>query len=222
MGQGEQAVPAGAGVAMQKAWSILLAAVLFWCLVMPFSLAALFIIHDQEIKALQAEVAAFRSLVTPGEGEGEGDERGDAQDLRADALAGMICAECKSCSREERIAVAFTAVNRALRPDRWPGGLVQVLRADKQFAVESTLCQPNLPGEWSAGWRRRHTTILAEIRTTAEEVLSGRVKDPVGATHFHAKWIDGVLWPELMDELPAPENWQHKFFRESGSLVTRR
>ena len=155
-------------------------------------------------------------------------------------LADVVCSECRGCPRAERAAVMHVAVNRAERPGWWGRGLEEVLLAPGQFAAPgSKWCSAQLPAPpkrkdgvvgWSPGMVRRHERMLREIEEDVEGVLAGRIPDPTRATYFHAKWVcrgkgrwtkegkrrlcyaGDTPWPDL-EELAAPEEWQHRFFR---------
>lgn len=139
----------------------------------------------------------------------------------AELLAAVVCAECKGCAPEERIAIAHVALTRARRRD-FPDDLAEVLTAHRQFASPAPRrCSPQLPRAppradgregWSPSIVRRHKRALTAIRGEVEGVLAGTIPDPTnGATHFHAKRL-GHLWPHRK-LVEAPEAWAHIFRR---------
>lgn len=150
------------------------------------------------------------------------DEPHDAPNgTEIDLLSRVVCAECKGCPSQERIAIAHVALNRAARPSWWGHGLTDVLTKPSQFATaHSPLCADELPPRsdgqpWSPGWTMKHAEIMAEIRFEALMALEGEKLDPTkGAVYFHARRL-GEVWSHL-DEVSVPADWRHRFFREHG------
>jgi len=130
-----------------------------------------------------------------------------------DALASVMCAECKRCSPEERAAIGHVAIARATWASSWWGdGLVGVIR--------SSSCDWDLPPRadgraWSPGFVAWHHERLAAIAFEADRLLAGEVDNPTPtATHFHTRAL-GQVWPALV-EVAAPQAWFHRFYFDKG------
>lgn len=140
-------------------------------------------------------------------------------ELELDLLSRVVCAECKGCSSQERVAIAHVAMNRASQPRWWGDGLVDVLTKPSQFATsQSPLCGQSLPArqdgvEWSQGWVEKHRDIMSQIRFESRMVLEGERGDPTGgAVYFHARRL-GNIWDHL-EEVSVPADFRHRFFKE--------
>ena len=138
-----------------------------------------------------------------------------------DALASVMCAECKRCSPEERAAIGHVAIARATWASSWWGdGLVGVIRHPGQFARPSQSCKWELPSRadgraWSPGFVSWHHERLATIAFEADRLLAGEVDNPTPtATHFHTRAL-GQVWPAFV-EVPAPRAWFHRFYFDEG------
>lgn len=136
----------------------------------------------------------------------------------ARVLAGLVCGECKGCSREERRAVIHVPLNRANSPGWWGRDLMEIMTKPKQFAhYDVPMCRWNLPRrsdglEWSPGMVYLHNKILLEIREDVLKALEGRSKDlSGGSTYFHARRL-GNIWNHLQ-EVSVPHHWHHRFFQ---------
>ena len=134
-------------------------------------------------------------------------------------LVRVVCAEALRAPRSERRAVMGVALDRVASPGWWGGDLREVLLAPRQFASPwSPWCGRTLPDRddglpWSPGMMEMHDRLMAEIREDAESALEGRLEAPLpGATYFHAKDL-GELWPWL-EEVPTPDGWWHRFYKE--------
>ena len=143
----------------------------------------------------------------------------------AAVLAGVLCAECKHCSPEERAAIGHVAIGRATWAASWWGdGLVEVLRKRRQFARPSSACRwklrPRADGQpWSRWFVEWHRERLALIHYEAEALLAAEVDNPTPlATHFHAVEL-GEVWPWLV-AVDAPQAWRHRFYCDAA-LVRR-
>jgi len=143
-----------------------------------------------------------------------------------DALASVMCAECKRCTTGERAAVAHVAISRATWAASWWGsGLVEVLRWPGQFAAPAPACRWELPPRadglpWSPGFVAWHRERLAAIHFEADQILAGEVANPTpGATHFHTVAL-GQVWPWLIEIPPprhtAPGAWFHRFYLDKS------
>ena len=134
-------------------------------------------------------------------------------------LSGLVCSECKGCSRGERLAVMHVPLNRAKTPGWWGTGLVDIMTKHRQFAYHNVpMCRWTLPPRedgkaWSPYMVIRHRQTLIEIRNDVVTALDGKTKDPSGgATYFHAKRL-GDIWSHL-EELSVPQHWHHRFFKQ--------
>ncbi len=98
-------------------------------------------------------------------------------------LARMIYGECRqsNCSKEERIGIAYTAINRIYDGKKWDGEtLRQVILCPQQY---SSFNQDDPNREKLMNPNRK---IFATDLKIAQEVLSRRYRDPTdGATYYH-------------------------------------
>jgi len=88
---------------------------------------------------------------------------------------------------EGQIAVAQVTLNRKA-DNRWPDTICGVVYQDKQFSWTHTI-EDHTPKE-EAAWK--------QAQIIARDVMIGNVEDPtVGATHYHASWVNPAWAKEL-------------------------
>lgn len=133
-------------------------------------------------------------------------------------LAEMIFGEARGCSREEKIAVAYTAINRVNDRKRWNGTtLTEVIKKPFQY---SCFNHGNPNKTKLENPERYNTKAWDECLDVAKIVLSKEVNDPTnGATHYFNPRIVKPRWaysPQMERiNLKNPERYAHIFFREN-------
>lgn len=133
-----------------------------------------------------------------------------------DVLSGkLLFGEARNCSKKEKIAVLYTAINRANDNKKWNGETLQeaILKPWQYSCFNKN--DPNKkklenPGKYDAkAWQ--------ECLTTAKEVLDGKYTDPTnGATHYHIKnimpkWANS----EKMEKRKLSFPTKHLFYEEN-------
>lgn len=99
-------------------------------------------------------------------------------------LARMLFGEARNCSREEKIAVAYTAINRANDGKKWNGSTVkEAILVPKQYSCFNEN-DPNRKKIMNPEKYDKRSFI--ECLDVATRVLEGAYPDPTkGATHYH-------------------------------------
>ena len=127
-------------------------------------------------------------------------------------LARMIFGEMAGYSKEEKIAVAYTAINRK-KIKTWMGKtLNEVILKELQYSCFNKddfnrykVMNPKKYGE--VEWKKS-----IDI---ARKVLSKKYRDPTnGATHYHHKSMDEYPeWAYKLKKIRTPEKWEHYFYK---------
>jgi hypothetical protein len=127
-------------------------------------------------------------------------------------LARMIYGEARNCSDSEKAAVAYTAVNRANDGKKWNGTtLREAILKPKQYSCFN----PEDPNRASLMDPMKHEPEAFErCLAVARGVLSGDIKDPVGATHYFNPDAANPSWAAKMQKLGKVGNSKHVFYRE--------
>ncbi|MBS3073881.1 cell wall hydrolase [Candidatus Pacearchaeota archaeon] len=134
-------------------------------------------------------------------------------------LARMLFGEARNCSYEERLAVGFTALNRARDGKRWNGEAIREAVLKKwQYSCfnEDDLNRKKLMDPESVDAYNWSVCL-----TAAEDVLDGsRKKINKGQTNYHAKSMKkypGWSKSGRMTKIEFPEHskeFRHVFYRE--------
>ena len=168
---------------------------------------------EQSLRVLAANVSHTRQKKT---------RRYKTENLRNDTddilLARMIFGEARDCADQEKIAVAYTAINRIDDGKRQNGTtLKEVLLAPDQYSCfnrrdknRTKLMDPDKYGKKEF----EHCLLLARV------LMAKKYKDPTnGATHYHAAYAR-PLWslsPSMkkIGRIETPEGKSaHIFYRE--------
>lgn len=127
-------------------------------------------------------------------------------------LARMLYGEARNCSNNERIAIAYTALNRNKDGKKWNGenDLKKVILCPYQYSAfnENDPNRKKLMDPQGKEWD--------ECLDVAQGVLSGKYKNSVeGATHYHTRNIN-PKWTKsnTMVDLPEPKEFKHDFYLE--------
>lgn len=169
--------------------------------------------------AAVALIAVFDKPEIRGNGSGRGNIHPPlvSQADQINCLATMVYGEARSESYTGQVAVAHTAMNRAVKRS-----LCDVVLAPKQYSVfnnnpglraaaMSTLSEPNHKNSIEqAGW--------AKAKLVAHDVYSGKTKDPTNGATFYV--ADKVMkskkyrypkWTKQYEVVAVIEN--HRFFK---------
>jgi|SRR3989344_4213166 len=135
-----------------------------------------------------------------------------SKDSDAVLLARMLYGEARNCSDNEKIAIAWTAVNRANDGKKWNGETVRgAILKPLQYSCFNT-GDPN-----RAKLMNPDGHYFERCLEVAEGVLNGTHKDNTkGAMHYHTIAIN-PKWAESkkMRAKNVPANFKHKFYREN-------
>jgi len=132
-------------------------------------------------------------------------------------LARMILGEADNCSKIEKIAVAYTVLNRIKDSKPWNGGtLKEIILKPYQYSAfnEDRNAKLKNPLAYNA------YEFLTSLKL-AKEILNGKHKDPLGATHYinpnHPDLKGRPLpkWIKKLEPLGRIENSFHVFYREN-------
>jgi len=129
-------------------------------------------------------------------------------------LARMIFGEARNCSDLEKVAVAYTALNRANDGKVWNGTNVKEAVLKKWQYSCFNKDDPNLPKLKNP--EKYDFNSFQKCLEIAGKVLKGEYKDPTnGATHYHTKEIN-PNWKNSPTMIPktTPADFKHNFYRE--------
>ncbi|MBI4154781.1 cell wall hydrolase [Candidatus Woesearchaeota archaeon] len=127
-------------------------------------------------------------------------------------LARMLYGEARGCSKEEKIAIAYTALNRNKDEKKWNGenNLKTVLLKKRQYSCFNEK-DPN-----RTKLMNPDSKIFEECLEVARGVLNKRYKDPTnGATHYHTRNIKPNWDYSKLEERNLEGNFKHKFYKEN-------
>lgn len=141
-------------------------------------------------------------------------EKPFAEDDDRVLLARMLYGEARNCSDEEKVAIAFSAINRVNDGKSWNGRtLREVILCPKQYS-----CFNPDDKNFQKVTHPYRDDILAWNRclNLSYDILNRKYSDPTrGATHYHTsavhpKWAKS----KKMISLGRLGNSRHKFYRE--------
>jgi len=127
-------------------------------------------------------------------------------------FARMLYGEARGCSKEEKIAIAYTALNRNKDSKKWNGenNLKAVLLKKRQYSCFNEN-DPNRAKLMDPS----DIKSFKECLEVARGVLNSRYKDPTnGATHYHTKNIKPKWDYSKLEERNLEGNFKHKFYKE--------
>ena len=153
-----------------------------------------------------------------------------SKDSDAFLLARMLYGEARNCSKEEKIAIAYTALNRIHDGVDWNGKtLRRVLLNPWQYSCFINYSWDNINKTEDKKLKEIKRNInlnrqrlmnpakeeFAECLDAASGVLSGKYSDSTnGATHYHTSEIRPD-WAGKMSNRKMPANFRHLFYREN-------
>jgi len=134
------------------------------------------------------------------------------QDSDKVLLARMLLGEAENCSKQEKIAVAYTAINRVNDNQKWNGEkLKEVILKPYQYSCFNK----NLNNKLKDPLNYNSKEFLGCLEL-AEEILAGEYKDPTeGATHYYnPKLVKEPEWTKKAEKIGKIENSRHVFYKE--------
>ena len=135
-----------------------------------------------------------------------------SQDTDEVILARMIFGEARNCSKEERIAVGYTTINRLKQPRKFGRTLSQVILKPYQYSCFNRN-DPNR--EKLMNPKRYDPQSFEECLEIARGIISGTYKDPTQrATHYFNPRIVRPSWANQMTRIGRINNSKHEFYRE--------
>ena len=137
-------------------------------------------------------------------------------------LARMLLGETEYCSDTEKIAVAYTAINRINDGKKWNGEtLKNVILTPYQYSCFNDGMKEALKEILKNPLKEKSKEFL-ECLGLAREILAGKYKDPTsGATHYlnpnHPDLKGKTLpnWTRVFEEIGRIENGPHIFYKEN-------
>jgi len=137
------------------------------------------------------------------------------QDSEEILLARMLLGEAEGCSKEEKIAVAYTAINRIDDNKKWNGEtLKEVILKPYQYSCFNTNLNNKLKNPLTYNSKE-----FLKCLNLSEEILSNKYKDPTnGATHYynpnHPTMEKEPEWSKNIEKIGSINNSIHVFFKE--------
>jgi spore germination cell wall hydrolase CwlJ-like protein len=136
-----------------------------------------------------------------------------SQDSDEVLLARMLFGEARGCDIEEKIAIAYTAINRAEDGKAWNGEtLREVLLKPYQYSCfnKSDLNRKKLmdPEKYDVrAWQ--------ECLEVAKDILADRYKDPTNrVTHYFKPSVVKPSWADKITRIGRIKGSRHEFYRE--------
>lgn len=125
-------------------------------------------------------------------------------------LARMIFGEAEDCSRIEKIAVAYTAINRAKRNGET---LKKIILKPYQYSCFNPELKSSIFLKDPLKHNRKE--FLASLKL-AKEILAGKYKDPAyGATfYFNPSKVRKPSWTKNLKKIGRVGNSYHVFYKE--------
>jgi N-acetylmuramoyl-L-alanine amidase len=128
-------------------------------------------------------------------------------------LARMLLGEAAGCSQVEKVAIAYTAINRT----KWNNqSLEEVILAPRQYSCFNPGTDSNI---FLKNPLRYDKTEFLECLTLAEDILQGEYKDPTnGATHYYdPKGVKEIpYWAKSLKKIGRLQidknKWTHHIF----------
>lgn len=123
-------------------------------------------------------------------------------------LARLILGEAVGCSKIEKIAVAYTAINRM----KWGNDLKRVILEPYQY---SCFNEGTDSSKFLKNPLKYDADEFMDSLVLSKEILQGKYKDPAkGATHyFNPKKVKTPSWAKSMKKIGKIQNSCHIFYR---------
>lgn len=127
-------------------------------------------------------------------------------------LARMLLGETEDCSKIEKIAVAYTAINRAKDNKRWNGETLReaILKPYQYSCFNKEYNQP------LKNPMRYNQKEFLNCLKLAEEILAGKYKDPTGGAtyYYNPSKIQKPNWAKRLKRIGKIKNSYHVFYKE--------
>ena len=123
-------------------------------------------------------------------------------------LAKMIYGEARNCQKDERIAIAYTAINRANDGKKWNGTDVKsAILCPYQYSCfnKNDINRKKLENPKDKTYD--------ECLSLADKILAKKYQDKLKATHYHTKQIK-PKWASSKDMKKIGSLEKHIFYRE--------
>lgn len=165
-------------------------------------------------------IAGLVALISAGTALGEDDF---AKDNDETLLARMIYGEARGEELEERIAVGYTAVNRANDGVKWNGTDIRsVVLKPKQY---SCFNEDDVNREKLLNPEKDDAKTWEECLDVAEGILNGKYEDPTqGATHYFNPKLCQPSWAKKMEKIGRIKTKlgesKHEFYREKQQKLS--
>lgn len=140
-----------------------------------------------------------------------------SKDSESVLLARMIFGEARGCSYLERVAVGYTAINRAKDGKKWNGETVkEAILKQKQY---SCFNEDDKNREKLIDPEKEDAKSFYECLEVSRRILSGKEKDPTnGATHYFNPNIVLPDWAKKLEKIGKikinDKFSVHEFYRE--------
>jgi len=125
-------------------------------------------------------------------------------------LARMLFGEARNCSRQEKVAVAYTALNRAKDGKKWNGSTIEEAILKKYQYSCFNQSDPNRRKLIHPARYDRKAWI--ECLDVADEVLRKKATR-YEATHYHTKTVCPA-WTRTMRRTGGNKEFKHIFYKE--------
>lgn len=135
-----------------------------------------------------------------------------SQDSEKVLLARMLLGEVEDCSKQEIIAVAYTAINRINDNKKWNGeNLKEVILKPYQYSCFNEAFNKKLKNPLNYNKKE-----FLRCLKLSEEILSGKYKDPTnGATHYYnPSTVKEPFWAKKTEKIGKIKNSRHLFYKE--------
>lgn len=128
-------------------------------------------------------------------------------------MARMLFGEGRNCSDEERIAIGYTAVNRANDGKRWNGETIRdAILKDKQYscfnkgdANRAKLMDP---------MKYEPEAFEKCLESAHEVIVNSRSEMNKGQTHYFNPATVNPKWASKMEKIDLEKDCKHVFYRE--------
>lgn len=133
-------------------------------------------------------------------------------------LGRLIFGEASGCSDYEKIAVAWTAINRAHDGIKWNGETLRgAILAPRQYSTFNSNANTRIKNPMKYDSKN-----FLEDLVLAQEILDGKYSDPThGATHYFNRNTPDLkgkapYWAASLDKVTLDKHTIHEFYKKSA------
>jgi len=143
-----------------------------------------------------------------------------SQDSDKVLLARLLFGEARNCNRNEKIAVAYTVINRVNDGKKWNGeNIREVILKPWQYSCfnkkDVNLEKLKNPLYYSEKYFNYNGMAFEECLEVAEEVLDGKYSElNKGQTHYFNPKTANPSWKDKLEKIGKIGNSKHEFYRE--------